>query len=57
MKTKTIDITPSPVAYKRMLEFIIENPFGSPAESREWAREELVRIQPDGVLVTEWSKE
>ena len=55
MKTKTIDMTPSPVAYKQMLEFIEAN--NTEAEHREWAREELVRIQPDGVLVTEWSKE
>ena len=48
---------PSPVDNKQMLEFIIDNPFGSLAKSREWPREELVRIQPNGVLVTEWSKE
>ena len=55
MKTKTVDMTPTPVAYKQMLEFIIKN--NTEAEHREWAKEELVRIQPDGVLVTEWSKE
>ena len=55
MKTKTVDMTPSPVAYKQMLEFIEAN--NTEAEHREWAREELVRIQPAGVLVTEWSKE
>ena len=52
---KTVDMTPTPVAYKQMLEFIEAN--NTEAEHREWAREELVRIQPDGVLVTEWSKE
>lgn len=51
---KTVDMTPTPVAYKQMLEFIEAN--NTEAEHREWAREELVRIQPDGVLVTEWSK-
>ena len=51
---KTVDMTPTPVAYKQMLEFIEAN--NTEAEHREWAREELVRIQPDGVLVAEWSK-
>ena len=53
-EAKTIDMTPSPIAYKRMLEFIIEwNPH---AEHQDWARSELDRIQPDGVLVEEWDK-
>ena len=55
MTTETVDMTPTPVVFKQMLEFIVENSIK--AEHREWAREELVRIQPDGVLVTEWSKE
>jgi hypothetical protein len=50
---QTIDLTPTPNEYKRMLEFIVEN--NTEAEHREWAREELKRIQPDGVLVEEWS--
>ena len=59
LRTQFLDYQaiPSPVEYKQMLEFIIDNPFGSPAKSREWARKELVRIQPDEVLVTEWSRE
>ena len=59
LRTQFLDYQaiPPPVEYKQMLEFIIDNPFGSPAKSREWARKELVRIQPDEVLVTEWSRE
>jgi len=54
MAKKEMDLTPTPAGYKRMLEFIVEN--NTEAEHREWARKELKRIQPDGVLVKEWSE-
>jgi hypothetical protein len=41
---KTIDVTPSPAAYVRLLTEIITR--SSSADDRAWAAEELVRIQP-----------
>jgi len=51
---QTIDLTPTPNEYKRVLKFILEIQ-GIEEKYREWAIEELKRIAPDGVLVEEWS--
>jgi len=48
-RLKSIDVTPSPAAYRRMLEFIVETT--TSAEDRGWAERELKRVEN----VVEWS--
>lgn len=49
---KTVDLTPTPKAYKLMLEAIIQ---GAENEAnRQWAGTELERIMPNGKLVEKW---
>lgn len=47
---ETIDLTPSPEAYRKMLQVIIDNTTN--AKDRVWAKAELARFKN----VKEWSK-
>jgi len=49
--TETIDLTPTPEYYRKMLRIVIEN--STNKDDVAWAREELQRVKD----VQQWAKE